>query len=59
MQRAEAARPLEHTLDSRLPTAGRFDALKVPEHVRHLVEACWQLGAQPHVAELQLRLSRA
>ena len=46
---------LGHTLDTRLRTAEEIDALKVPEHVRRLVEACWQLGGQPHLAELQLR----
>ena len=46
---------LGHTLDTRLRTAEEIDALKVPEHVRRLVEACWQLGGQPHLADLQLR----
>ena len=43
---------LGHTLDTRLRTAEEIDELKVPEHVRRLVEACWRLGAQPHLAEL-------
>ena len=45
---------LGHTLDTRLRTAEEIDFLKVPEHVRRLVATFWQLGAQPHLADLQL-----
>jgi hypothetical protein len=42
-------------LDRRLLRGEQIDRLNIDEHRRELVETAWQLGAQPHLAELKLQ----
>lgn len=43
------------SLDRRLLHGEQIDDLDINDHQRELVETAWQLGAEPHLADLKLR----
>jgi hypothetical protein len=51
----KATEGLGATLDTRITSAAEVERLKLHEHTRRLLRACWRLGAQPPTAGLGLR----